>query len=99
MLEKEVSVIVKFRPDGRSQEALIREIGKLLSEIRQQRGCLHFDLYRSVGNRDWFLNQTWENQQAYAQYQHSPQASQLRVLLDERSTSASEQWQLDAICA
>lgn len=99
MIGKEVSVIVKFCPDGRSQEALIREIGKLLSEIRQQRGCLHFDLYRSVGHREWFLHQTWENQQAYAQYQNSPQASRLRVLLNERSTSRSEQWQLDAISA
>lgn len=99
MVGKEVSVIVKFRPDGRSQEVLIREIGKLLSEIRQQRGCLHFDLYRSVGNREWFLHQTWEDQQAYAQYRHSAQASLLRVLLDERCASGSEQWQLDAISA
>jgi quinol monooxygenase YgiN len=97
MFVKEVALIVKFRIDKRNQESLIRELGKLLPDIRQQRGCLHFDLYRSVDSRDWFLHQTWESQQTYTHHQHSPQATRLRQLLDERSASRPEQWQLDAV--
>lgn len=97
MFEREVSVIVKFRPDRRKEQSFVREIGELLPEIRQLRGCLHFDLYRSIDSRDWFIHQLWENQQSYDNYWHSPEASRLRAMLNERSTSQAERWRLDAI--
>lgn len=97
MVRKEILVVVKFRPGKRTQEGVIRAIGNLILDIRQQRGCLHFDLYRSENNRDWFVHQIWEDQQAYEYYQHSPQASRLRVALKEQTTVSLEQWRLEVV--
>jgi len=97
MFEREVSVIVRFRPDRRKEQSFVREIGELLDNIRQLRGCLHFDFYRSIDTRDWFIHQLWENQQSYDNYWHSPEASRLRAILNEGSTSRAERWRLDAV--
>lgn len=95
MSAKEISVVIRFRSNHRKEDELLREMKSLLCETRHQRGCLNFDLYRSVKGRDWFLLQTWEGEQSFLEYGNSVQAARLRAFLNEHTDW--QRWQLEPV--
>lgn len=97
MAEKEILVVIKFRLDRRKEREFLAGIKPLLCEMRQQRGCLLFDLYRAVKGRDSFLLETWEGEPVFREHAQSPQAARLRALLNEHTDW--EQWRLEAVMA
>ena len=97
MAEKEISVVIKFRLDRRKESGFLGDIKPLLCEVRQQRGCLLFDLYRALKGRDWFLLETWESEPAFTEHKQTPQAARLRAFLNEHTDW--EQWQLEPVMA
>jgi quinol monooxygenase YgiN len=99
MPDAEVSLIVKFKPTKKHQKPLAAQLLKLVENIRCQPACLHFDVFRSVDDRNWFIYQVWESREALERYQHSFEATQLRLLLHESTASPSEEWRLDALSA
>jgi quinol monooxygenase YgiN len=96
-MEREVVVLVKFRPRATGKELIQNEILQLLPFVRRQSGCLHFDLYRSANASDWFLHQVWMSGEAYERYQHSQEAGQLRAILQRRTSTSPKEFQLNRL--
>lgn len=55
-----------------------------LAKIRQEKGCLYFDFFRSVEREDeLLLAEKWESAQALSAHHQSPMMDNLRALLQK----------------
>lgn len=81
------------------EEIIFADLIASIEASRQFPGCLSFDLYRLTKEHNIIaLQETWETQEAYESYCHSPLKSELSRLVAASLAGPIKTWQVEEIC-
>jgi quinol monooxygenase YgiN len=89
--------VIQLKPG--LDELLLSELALLIEAARQLPGCLSFDLYRLIKEPGVIvLHETWETQEAYQGFAHSPLRGELMSLLSRSLMRPIETWHVEELC-
>lgn len=91
------ATIVRLKPG--LEDLLLSELALLIHAARQLPGCLSFDLYRLIKEPGVIiLHETWETQETYQGFAHSPLKAELMSLFGRSLALPIETWQVEELC-
>ena len=86
-----LTVITKFKAKSGSEEQLYEELRNLVAPTRAEKGCINYDLHRSVEDPGTFMfYENWESRGLWEQHMESPHLQEFSSMQEE----LAESWEL-----
>ena len=99
MLGSEFARITSFKLTSKRDEKLTTEGLRVVAAVREEAGCLHFDIYRAPDKTQFFVHEVWATKEAFDRHNQSQIAARLRSLLHRYASNSVQQWDLELVAA
>ena len=99
MLGHEFARITSFKLTSKRDEKLTTEGLRVVAAVREESGCLHFDIYRAPDKTQFFVHEVWNTKEAFDRHNQTLVAARLRSLLKRYASNSVQQWDLELVAA